>query len=137
MISLYENGLNGILADEMGLGKTLQTISFLAHLRSKGTWGPFLIVCPLSVLNNWVTEFEKFAPTIPVIMYHGTPQHRAELRAEHLTAPTGSNIGGVGGKYSKHGKARSTDQFPIVITTYEITMKDRQFLSGLLWKVRA
>lgn len=89
MISLYENGLNGILADEMGLGKvrvpcgfrvvqtlslpsladdvqTLQTISFLAHLRSKGTWGPFLIVCPLSVLNNWVMEFEKFTPTIPV-----------------------------------------------------------------------
>ena len=66
MISLYENGLNGILADEMGLGKTLQTISFLAHLRSKGTWGPFLIVCPLSVLNNWIMEFEKFCPTIPV-----------------------------------------------------------------------
>jgi ATP-dependent DNA helicase len=39
LISLYENGLNGILADEMGLGKTLQTISFLAHLRSKGVWG--------------------------------------------------------------------------------------------------
>lgn len=82
MISLYENGLNGILADEMGLGKvstvpliyptlltlvqTLQTIAFLAHLRSKGTWGPFLVVCPLSVLNNWVMEFEKFCPTIPV-----------------------------------------------------------------------
>jgi ATP-dependent DNA helicase len=39
LISLYENGLNGILADEMGLGKTLQTISFFAHLRSKGVWG--------------------------------------------------------------------------------------------------
>jgi hypothetical protein len=48
--------------------QTLQTISFLAHLRSKGTWGPFLIVCPLSVLNNWVMEFEKFAPTIPVCL---------------------------------------------------------------------
>jgi SNF2 family DNA or RNA helicase len=46
--------------------QTLQTISFLAHLRSKGTWGPFLIVCPLSVLNNWVMEFEKFTPSIPV-----------------------------------------------------------------------
>ncbi|KAI3476654.1 hypothetical protein L1887_61749 [Cichorium endivia] len=43
LISLYENGLNGILADEMGLGKTLQTISFLAHLREKGVWGPFLL----------------------------------------------------------------------------------------------
>lgn len=86
MISLYENGLNGILADEMGLGKvrfyiqtdneltgqTLQTISFLAHLRAKGTWGPFLIVCPLSVLNNWITEFEKFCPAIPVSVSYAT-----------------------------------------------------------------
>lgn len=92
MISLYENGLNGILADEMGLGKvsryvgireprlipsqTLQTISFLAHLRSKGTWGPFLVVCPLSVLNNWVMEFEKFCPTIPVSFRGQSEHHR-------------------------------------------------------------
>ncbi|KAK8845307.1 hypothetical protein IAR55_006020 [Kwoniella newhampshirensis] len=121
MISLYENGLNGILADEMGLGKTLQTISFLAHLRSKGTWGPFLIVCPLSVLNNWIMEFEKFCPGIPVLMYHGTPEHRAELRATRLQPPVQPG-------------ANDTSTFPIVVTTYEITMKDRQFLSGFLWK---
>ena len=69
LISLYENGLNGILADEMGLGKvhiyiyifkkTLQTISFLAFLREKGVWGPFLVVAPLSTLSNWVIEFKK------------------------------------------------------------------------------
>lgn len=45
----------------MGLGKTLQTIAFLAHLREKGVWGPFLIVCPLSTLANWINEFERFA----------------------------------------------------------------------------
>lgn len=39
MVSLYQNGLSGILADEMGLGKTLQTISCIAHLKSKGVWG--------------------------------------------------------------------------------------------------
>ena len=54
----------GVIADADP--QTLQTIAFLAHLRSKGTWGPFLIACPLSVLNNWIMEFEKFAPTIPV-----------------------------------------------------------------------
>ncbi|WVR03323.1 hypothetical protein IAU60_000314 [Kwoniella sp. DSM 27419] len=145
MISLYENGLNGILADEMGLGKTLQTISFLAHLRSKGTWGPFLIVCPLSVLNNWVMEFEKFCPTIPVLMYHGTPDHRADLRKTRLQTPTAAGVGGM--KKSKAGArgrksvgagARAgqndTSSFPIVVTTFEIAMKDRQFLSGLMWK---
>jgi hypothetical protein len=39
MISMWQNGLNGILADQMGLGKTVQTIGFLAHLRSKGLYG--------------------------------------------------------------------------------------------------
>jgi ATP-dependent DNA helicase len=53
---LYENGLNGILADEMGLGKTIQTIAFLAFLRSKGTYGPFLVAAPLSTLSNWINE---------------------------------------------------------------------------------
>ncbi|WWC85626.1 uncharacterized protein L201_000491 [Kwoniella dendrophila CBS 6074] len=120
MISLYENGLNGILADEMGLGKTLQTISFLAHLRSKGTWGPFLIVCPLSVLNNWCSEFEKFAPSVPVLMYHGLPEYRAELRKTRLQPPSSAG--------------NDTTSFPIVVTTFEIAMRDKQFLSGLLWK---
>ncbi|KAG8981788.1 hypothetical protein FRB90_006988, partial [Tulasnella sp. 427] len=88
---LYENGLNGILADEMGLGKTLQTISFLAHLKEKGVWGPFLIVCPLSVLNNWKAEFEKFAPTVPVVTYHGPPEHRRELVRTRMALPTDLN----------------------------------------------
>jgi len=142
MISLYENGLNGILADEMGLGKTLQTISFLAHLRSKGTWGPFLIVCPLSVLNNWVMEFEKFAPSIPVVMYHGTPDHRAELRATTLQPPSSAGVGaakkGRGGRKSTGSMfssgSNTTSSFPIVVTTYEICMKDQKFLSGFMWK---
>lgn len=39
--------------------KTLQTISFLAFLREKGTYGPFLVVAPVSTLANWIDEFEK------------------------------------------------------------------------------
>jgi len=60
LCSLYENGLNGILADEMGLGKTLQTIAFLAFLREKGSFGPFLVVAPVSTLTNWIAEIERF-----------------------------------------------------------------------------
>ncbi|KAK4689103.1 ATP-dependent DNA helicase, partial [Tremellales sp. Uapishka_1] len=139
MISLYENGLNGILADEMGLGKTLQTISFLAHLKSKGTWGPFLIVCPLSVLHNWITEFEKFTPDIPVLMYHGSPEHRATLRATRMQAPAASGVGNVKKGRKSTGTSdrlekNSTATFPIIVTTYEMCIKDRQHLSGFKWK---
>ncbi|KAH0539140.1 hypothetical protein FGG08_004312 [Glutinoglossum americanum] len=115
LCSLYENGLNGILADEMGLGKTIQTIAFLAFLRGKGTMGPFLIAAPLSTLSNWVDEFERFAPTIPVVLYHGTPPQRAEIRHTRL-------------------RKESSPDFPVVCTTYEICMNDRKYLADYNWK---
>ncbi|KAI6127160.1 SNF2 family DNA-dependent ATPase [Pisolithus sp. B1] len=87
MVSLDKNGVSGILADEMGLGKTLQTIAFNAHLRELGHFRPFLIVCPLSVVHNWIEEFRRFAPSIPVCMYHGSPTDRAELRRTVMREP--------------------------------------------------
>lgn len=43
--------------------QTLQTIAFHAYLRERSP-APFLVVCPLSVLNNWSEEFKKFAPDV-------------------------------------------------------------------------
>ncbi|KAL6306502.1 SNF2 family N-terminal domain-containing protein [Sparassis latifolia] len=83
MVGLYQSGISGILADEMGLGKTLQAIAFHAFLRERSV-APFLVVCPLSVLQNWVDEFHRFTPDIPVCMYHGTPEERAELRRTQM-----------------------------------------------------
>lgn len=119
LISLYENGLNGILADEMGLGKTLQTISFLAHLREKGVWGPFLIVAPLSTINNWVLEFERFTPDIPAVMYHGDPEERRNIRDRRLRMP-------------KDKEAQK--KFPMIVTSYELIIRDRKWLSNYPWK---
>ena len=72
MATLWENGINGILADEMGLGKTIQTVALFCHLYEMGVTGPFLVVAPLSTVPNWVNEFKRFAPTVPVVLYHGT-----------------------------------------------------------------
>ena len=43
--------------------QTIQTIAFIAYLRVR-VEAPFLIVCPLSVLHNWVDEFKRFAPKV-------------------------------------------------------------------------
>lgn len=60
MIDLYDHGWSGILSDEMGLGKTLQSISFLCYLHeARNVNGPFLIICPLSVVDTWVLEMES------------------------------------------------------------------------------
>jgi ATP-dependent DNA helicase len=77
-----------------------------------------------------------------VIMYHGTPEHRAELRASKLQAPSGSGAmtggGGRKGGRKSTGSYKSgsntTASFPIVVTTYEMCIRDRQYLSHYLWK---
>lgn len=68
-------GFGGILGDEMGLGKTLQTIAFI--LSNKGS--KTLIVAPTSLVYNWTSEFEKFAPSVRVAAVNGPKEEREEL----------------------------------------------------------
>ena len=51
------------LADDMGLGKTVQTLAVLLH---RAEAGPALVVCPVSVIGNWIKETERFTPTLNV-----------------------------------------------------------------------
>eukprot|EP00667_Euglena_gracilis_P025100 EG_transcript_29233 len=60
LVTLYDHGCGAILADEMGLGKTLQTIAFIAYLiHVRNACGPYLVVCPLSVLGTWLAECKR------------------------------------------------------------------------------
>jgi superfamily II DNA or RNA helicase len=73
---LRENHFGGILADEMGLGKTLQTLAFLSSLhKNRQLAGPALIVCPTSLVFNWVAEAKKFTPDFKVLALHGAGRH--------------------------------------------------------------
>ncbi|KAF8748774.1 SNF2 family N-terminal domain [Rhizoctonia solani] len=136
--SLWENGLNGILADEMGLGKVLDHNTM--HTSLIHGMGPFLIVCPLSVLHNWISEFEKFAPSILVCMYHGSPQHRAELRQTVLRQPTLNaslpkpKRGRPKKKADDELPEQTTQTFPVIVTTYDMVIRDRIHLAKFGWK---
>ncbi|KAL1741098.1 SNF2 family N-terminal domain-containing protein [Schizophyllum fasciatum] len=155
MVGLDSNGVSGILADEMGLGKTLQTIAFNAYIRELKHSKHFLIVCPLSVLHNWVAEFEKFAPGIPVCMYHGTVEERAELRRT-VMSPIGKmekpkkepsakakKAKASAAKASKKAPLAAEDDFeddgddasafPVVVTTYEMIIRDAAHLADYDW----
>lgn len=81
MMTLARNSLGGILADDMGLGKTLQTIVYIrAMLDGPEKQHPhFLIVCPSSIIYNWMDEFQSFAPDVRACVVTGVPEERKKL----------------------------------------------------------
>lgn len=81
-----------ILGDEMGLGKTIQAIAALAHLKAEGRTH-FLVVCPASVVINWIREIES----------------RSTLRAYRVH---GQDRSVALGQWTRHGD--------VAVTTYDI-----------------
>lgn len=95
-------GFGGILGDEMGLGKTIQTIAFI--LSNKGSKS--LIVAPTSLVYNWVSEFEKFAPNVKVAAVNGVKEEREEI-------------------------IRKAKDYDVFITTYNLLKRDLDNYSPL------
>ena len=116
-------GFGGILADEMGLGKTIQMISLVASLRERAVLtGPVLVVCPASVVFNWIDEFERFAPAVPVAPLEGTRLQREALVARaQADAGEGRVLGGSG-----TGPA-------VIVASYDRVRIDGPFLARALW----
>ncbi len=94
-----------ILADEMGLGKTLQIIALLM-IDPPGSQAPALIVCPTSLIANWVREIARFAPTLDVAVHRGA--HRT-------------------------GVVSGLQASKVLITTYDTMVNDIAVFSGLEW----
>ena len=92
----------------------------MAWLREEKHYGPHLIVAPLSTLSNWIQEFAKWVPSIPVVMYHGTPPERERIRETQL--------------FPNIKDRRPTPQFPIVCTSYEVILRDLTQLAKVPWE---
>lgn len=83
--TLKNNGFGGILADDMGLGKTLQVIAFLlSEFIDAGAYENkrCLIVAPASLVFNWSSEIERFAPVLSVRTVTGTAEERKRVIQE-------------------------------------------------------
>ena len=95
---LMASQLGAFLADDMGLGKTAQTIAHITVEHASGRMKhPALIVVPTSLIANWTSELEKFAPGLKVIVLHGLDRHR---------------------------KRDTLDRFDVVVTTYTVLTRD-------------
>ena len=105
-------GLGACLADDMGLGKTIQLLALLLHERSNGVKqpGPTLLIAPMSVVGNWQREVTKFAPSLKVLVHHGTQ------------------------RLSGKALAREVRKHDLVICTYSLAHRDQADLSSATWR---
>jgi len=120
-------GLGACLADDMGLGKTIQIIDLLLTLkreeprqcndsRSQADGRTSLLIVPASLVGNWKSEFERFAPTLKVLY-----AHRSECDADTLKQIANSPSNELAG-------------CDVVVTTYGLARR-LDWLSKLDWKL--
>ena len=65
-------GFGCCMADDMGLGKTIQVISLILKLKEDGKLkSPVLVICPTTLMGNWMKELQMFAPSLKAKTYHG------------------------------------------------------------------
>ena len=101
-----EKGFGVCLADDMGLGKTVQAIStVLKEKENKKLKSPALVVAPLTLVENWKNEIEKFAPKLNISIYYG-PFRKLK-----------------------------TNGVDIVLTTYGVVRSDAEKLKGIEWSL--
>lgn len=101
--TLEKHGFGGILADDMGLGKSIQVIALL--LSEKPT-RPSIIVCPTTLILNWVGELNKFAPQLKVLAVMGSFEERKKL-------------------------LENSGDYDVVITSYELIRRDGELYKNL------
>jgi non-specific serine/threonine protein kinase len=114
---LSELGLGACLADDMGLGKTIQVIALLLAQQSlKEKRPPSLLVLPASLLSNWKSEMERFAPTLRAVTLHSSELERTEL--ERIAADP----------------ATALAPFDVVLTTYGMLQR-QEWLKNRDWNL--
>lgn len=107
LMTLDSLHMGGVLADDMGLGKTVQAIAMLKATRVPGRIS--LIVAPTSLIYNWLSEFERFAPELSVMVMGGSSAQRA-AQIDHV---------------------RRANDMDILITSYPLIRRDIRLLKDI------
>ena len=102
---ITKDGGGCILGDEMGLGKTIQVIALMAQRKTIKN-NPFLVIAPLSLLENWKREISKFAPLLSVLVHHGS---------------------------KRTGRYRDFLMYDVIITSYGSVVSDLSIFSMIKW----
>ncbi|KAH6616742.1 DNA repair protein-like protein Rhp26/Rad26 [Boeremia exigua] len=140
---LFQQNVGGIIGDEMGLGKTIQAISFVAGLHySKRLIKPVIVVCPATVMKQWVSEFHRWWPALRVSILHTSgsgmlntqredrAEREMELRSygDYDTTLTGA------GKAAKKIIEKAKRDGHVLVTTYSGLQTYSEFLIATEWE---
>ncbi|KAL1303613.1 hypothetical protein AAFC00_006976 [Neodothiora populina] len=154
LATMYKNGMSAILGDEMGLGKTLQTLSLIQYLEEShppppGLSRPYLVVCPLSVLESWYNECRKWTPKLRPMRFHGNASERENLKQQasgkidrfgNETSATKNKRTQKLHKGAGAARGRIFDDendagFDILITTCEVFVAEKNwFQKAFVWR---
>jgi DNA excision repair protein ERCC-6 len=125
---LHQQSVGGIIGDEMGLGKTIQAIAYLASLHhSQKLTKPAIIVCPATLMKQWVNEFHRWWPPFRVSILHssgsgminvGKESSRENALTSQLVGYHGSGHLSAGQKAARRIINRVTQEGHILVTTY-------------------
>lgn len=98
----------------------MQTVSFLSYLFHEiQQYGPFLVIVPLSTITAWQSQFAAWAPDLNVITYIGTAAAREVIRVYEF------------------GASPKKLKMNVLLTTYELTLRDAKELGEIKWQVLA
>lgn len=116
-----------VLGDDMGLGKTLQLLTLAASIfELEPNTAPMLVVAPVSLLENWQEEAEKFFPgALRVLTAYGDNLRPLRVPRESIDEKLRTEDGLV--KFLKPGWVGNAQ---LVLTTYE-TLRDLEFSFAL------
>ena len=104
---IANQSLGCILGDEMGLGKTIQVIALILAEHYQGR-SSTLVVAPATILENWRRELTQFSPSLSVLVH------------------AGSNRAGIAAKFAG---------YDVVVTSYDIAVRDEPMLSSIRWNL--
>ena len=102
-----------LLCDDMGLGKTVQLISLIVRIKESSKndiLPPFLMVLPASLVTQWESEINKFAPDLKVYAHRGNKREKINF-AEHC------------------------HKFDLILTTYELLNYDFGLFNQIKWSI--
>jgi SNF2 family DNA or RNA helicase len=105
MQDLFQRKFAGILADEMGLGKTLQILTWINWRKKQGsTMPPVLVICPSSLVFNWMEEATRWTPGLRTLPLEGShrAKHFKEIGSHDLVITSYALIRRDADQYRRH-----------------------------------